>query len=505
MYNHLFDLLAAGQDKKSNHPLTMLPDGSDTTYNRFFDDVRRIVQVLIFSGLRPNDRVVMLANKSLDVIASYVGTVAAGGIYVPLNSSYTDSEVKYFIDDVKPTILICDQSRAPSLKALFKETSVRKILTLSKEGGGTLQKMWKENQPSDAIERKKQDLAAILYTSGTTGKPKGAMLSHGCLASNSQTLVKLWRFTSKDRLIHALPVHHTHGLFVAVNVTLMSGATLMFMDRFDAQKIVKLIPNATTMMGIPTFYTRLLQQTELNKQLTKNFRLFISGSAPLSTSTFEEWKSRTGHEILERYGMTEANMICSIPYEGPRQPGSVGKPLPGVELRIRDLESGEFLEHGKEGHLEIRSPSLFSGYWNLPKKTEEEFTKDGYFKTGDIARSQSNQFIEIVGRAKDLVISGGVNLYPKEIETAIEQHNGVIESAVIGVPHPDFGECAIAIVVTEPSSEVNEDSIRKSLDDKLARFKHPKHVDFVSSLPRNSMGKVQKSFLRQKYSKQFTS
>ncbi len=473
------------------------------TYGQFFQDVRQAARTLADSGLGRGGRVAVLAEKSPEVIVTYLGTAAAGGVLVPLNPAYTDAEAEYYINDARPSVLICDPERAEGLDGIAASAGVRTVLTMDRHGGGTFPALWKNTRPAEAVGRSADDTAAILYTSGTTGKPKGAVLPHGALASNAESLAGLWRFSKDDRLIHALPVHHTHGLFVAVNVALMSGCSLIFMNRFNAEETLGLMPDATAMMGIPTFYTRLLRLPGLNAETTAHMRLFISGSAPLAESTHDEWKKRTGHEILERYGMTETNMICSIPYDGPRRPGAVGRPLPGVEIRIRDFDSGEIAPQGRTGMLETRGPGLFSGYWNLPQKTREEFTDDGFFITGDIARIDPDGFTVIAGRAKDMVISGGVNLYPKEIEDAIGKAPGVAESAVIGVPHPDLGECAAAVVVTEDHAEVSAESIRRTLNGMLARFKHPKHIAFVPSLPRNAMGKVQKSVLRQDFADLF--
>lgn len=503
MHNHLYNSLSQGQTGNGDQLFALCPNNQKITYHQFFHDVECATQLLIEHGLTSNNRVVLIAEKSLASITAYIATVAAGGIFVPLNAAYTDAELAYFINDVQPSIIICDPQRTASLEKITNGAGVKKIFTLDHNEGGTFRSLWKKIKPVTIVSRTDSDLAAILYTSGTTGKPKGAMLSHGALASNSEILANIWCFSKEDRLIHALPIDHTHGLFVAVNVSLIAGAAMIFLKRFDADKVLRLMPQATSMMGIPTFYTRLLQLSALNARQTRHMRLFISGSAPLSTTTHHEWKSRTGHEILERYGMTEANMICSIPHDGPRIPGTVGRPLPGVKVRIRDTATGETVTNGRTGMLEIYSPSLFSGYWNLPEKTAEQFTDDKYFLTGDIARINVNDYIEIVGRAKDIVISGGVNLYPKEIETAIEISEGVIESAVIGVPHPDFGECAVAIVVADHQEQLVKEAILSTLNKKLARFKHPKHIAFVPALPRNAMGKIQKTVLRQEFANLF--
>lgn len=498
MKNHLIDALSKARKGaiESQHPVMICPDSATLSYQQFFDDVYRTSQLFVQYNLDPDFRVAVLAKKSISVIVAYLGAVSAGGVFVPINPAYTDNEVEYFIRDVEPSILITEPERVDSLTPLASSTGVHHLLTMDDGGGGTFRDSWQDVLPGAAIPRKPEDLAAILYTSGTTGKPKGAMLSHAALASNSDRIAKLWRFSSEDRLLHALPIHHTHGLFVATNVALLSGASLIFLSKFDANLVLHHMARATAFMGVPTFYKRLLELPTLDATSTQHMRLFVSGSAPLDAKTYEDWKRRTGHEILERYGMTEANMICSIPFEGPRKPGSVGKPLPGVEVRIRDTVSGELASAGQTGMLEVHSSGLFSGYWRQPKKSEAEFTDDGYLVTGDLARIDRDGFTMIEGRAKDLVISGGINLYPKEIEDAINQVSGIVESAVIGVPHPDLGECAIAIVVAKEDTDLNPETITEYLNAQLARFKHPRHFEFVPSLPRNAMGKVQKSILR---------
>ena len=349
------------------------------------------------------------------------------------------------------------------------------------------------------IPRAQNDLAAILYTSGTTGRSKGAMLTHENLSSNALTLIESWRFTPADRLIHALPIFHTHGLFVAVNVALLSGATMIFHNRFDPDAVVAAMPRATSLMGVPTFYTRLLDHPGLTREACANMRLFVSGSAPLLAETHAAWRERTGFAILERYGMTETNMITSNPYDGERRAGTVGFPLPGVNVRIGEAESGAPVAPGGIGIIEVKGPNVFRGYWRMPEKTAQEFRPDGYFITGDLGQVDSDGYIHIVGRAKDLVISGGFNVYPKEIEDHIDAVDGVLESAVIGVAHPDFGEGVTAVVVPRPGAVVSEAAILSALAGRLAKFKTPKRVFFVEALPRNAMGKVQKAALRETY------
>ena len=489
--NHLIDALCRARQPNSLHPLAIFEDGGTLSYADFLDGAGRIAAALRNFGVMPGNRVAFQAPKSITSLQMYLGAVMAGGIFVPLNPAYTSEEVEYFLSDSEPALFICERSRFEALSESNSAAQICNLDSLRQE----IDAMKRPLRAQNPVARSPSDLAAILYTSGTTGRPKGAMLSHSALATNSEALVKLWRFTKSDALIHALPAYHTHGLFVATNVALMAGCTLLFFEKFNADAVLSAFPKATALMGVPTFYTRMLQVPELNRSLASNMRLFISGSAPLLPETHKEWRRRTGHEILERYGMTEANMITSIPYDGPRKPGTVGLPLAGVELRIRESATGREAQQGEAGMLEIKSPGLFSGYWRMPEKTKSEFTDDGYFITGDLASRDSDGFIAIEGRAKDLVISGGLNIYPKEIEGVIDRCPGVAESAVFGVPHSDFGEAAVAVVVLE-DADVSIREIEDFLADKLARYKHPKHVAIMEALPRNAMGKVQKSVLR---------
>ena len=353
------------------------------------------------------------------------------------------------------------------------------------------------------VARGPDDLAAILYTSGTTGRSKGAMLTHDNLLSNALALCDIWRFTAADRLIHALPIFHTHGLFVATNVVLLSGASMVFLPKFDADEVLRLMPRATVLMGVPTFYVRLLQHPGLTREATAGMRLFVSGSAPLLAETHAAFGARTGHAILERYGMTETNMNTSNPYDGDRVAGTVGFPLPGVDLRVTEPESGAPLPAGETGMIEVRGPNVFKGYWRMPEKTAAEFRPDGFFITGDLGKVDARGYVHIVGRGKDLVISGGFNVYPKEVETEIDQLDGVVESAVIGVPHPDFGEGVVAVVVRGKGAALDEAAVMAGIRDRLARYKQPKAVVFADDLPRNTMGKVQKNVLRERHGKLF--
>ncbi|RMH50319.1 MAG: malonyl-CoA synthase, partial [Alphaproteobacteria bacterium] len=450
----------------------------------------RMAGALVAAGLAPGDRVAVQAEKSIAFIELYLGPILAGGVFLPLNTAYTPAEMAHFLNDAEPAVLVTDPARAADLGAL---TGAR-LFTLDAAGGGTLAAAAAAAAPVAAVSRAPDDLAAILYTSGTTGRSKGAMLTHGNLASNALTLRDVWGFTAEDVLIHALPVYHTHGLFVATNVALAAGCALRFHPRFDAGAVLADLPRATVLMGVPTFYVRLLEAPGLDRAACAGMRLFISGSAPLLPETHRRWQERTGHAILERYGMTETGMNTSNPLHGERRPGTVGFPLPGVELRIGD--GSRPASPGEIGVIEVRGPNVFKGYWRMPEKTAEELRPDGWFITGDLGMIDADGYVHIVGRAKDLIISGGLNVYPREVEAAIDALPGVVESAVFGLPHPDLGEGVAAAIVAEPGVELSADSLRRALDGRLARFKLPRHVVLVDSLPRNAMGKVQKALLR---------
>lgn len=437
-------------------------------------------------------------NKSIEALELYVGTIMAGGVFLPLNPDYTASEVAYFLQDASPNIFVTIPERETEMRAVAMGPGVVQVLSLDSSGGGTLADAAAEQKAGFLpVTRTADDLAAILYTSGTTGRSKGAMLTHRALSSNSATLVDYWKFTPKDVLIHALPIFHTHGLFVATNVALMAGSAMVFLPKFDLDAILGAMPSATALMGVPTFYTRLLDDPRLSKESTKNMRLFISGSAPLLAETHDRWTEQTGHKILERYGMTETNMNTSNPYDGARKPGTVGLPLPGVEVKIVD-ENGRALGDGQIGSIEVRGDNVFAGYWQMPEKTAEELRPDGWFVTGDLGVLDDEGYISIVGRSKDLIISGGFNVYPKEVESVIDDLDGVQESAVIGVPHKDFGEAVVAVVVRS-DERTSVEIIQSQIAKNLAGFKRPKQVYFVDELPRNTMGKVQKKTLREKY------
>ena len=459
----------------------------------------RMANALVSLGVAPGDRVAAQVEKSVEAIILYLATVRAGAVFLPLNTGYTPAEIDYFIGDATPAVFVCDPARADALTDAAARAGAR-IVTLDADGQGSLTDAAAGALPDFAtVPREADDLAALLYTSGTTGRSKGAMLTHGNLVSNTQALRDAWRYTANDVLIHALPIFHTHGLFVATNVTLFSGASMIFLPKFDPDRIIQLMDRATVLMGVPTFYVRLLQDDRLDRNATARMRLFISGSAPLLAETHREWQARTGHAILERYGMTETNMNASNPYEGDRIAGTVGMPLPGVEIIVSDPDTGADLPQGQIGMIEVRGPNVFKGYWQMPEKTAAELRDNGFFITGDLGKFDERGYLHIVGRGKDLIITGGYNVYPKEIETEIDALPGVTESAVIGLPHRDFGEAVTAVVVPATANALSEGEVLASLDGRLAKFKQPKRVLFVDELPRNTMGKVQKNLLRDRY------
>jgi len=478
-------------------------NGEELTYRDFFDNAERLAKVLVAIGVAPGDRVAVQAPKTMAMLELYVATVLAGGVFLPLNTAYTASEITYFLTDAEPRVFVCDPAREDALSLVAKEAGVAKVLTIDADESGSLVDLRDVAAPGfKAVARGPNDLAAILYTSGTTGRSKGAMLTHQALASNAETLKEVWRFSAEDVLIHALPIFHTHGLFVATNITLMAGSSCIFMSKFDAGDVLGYMPKATVLMGVPTFYVRLIEAEGL-AEASANMRLFVSGSAPLLAETHDRWREVTGHAILERYGMTETNMNTSNPYDGDRRAGTVGFPLPGVELIVTDPATGSLLPQGETGVLEVRGPNVFSGYWKMAEKTAEELRDTGLFITGDLGRIDADGYVHIVGRQKDLIISGGYNIYPKEIELLIDELPGVIESAVIGVPHPDFGEAVVAVIVAQDGAEVSAQEILSGIKDNLAGFKQPKRIKFVKALPRNAMGKVQKKALREVYAAEF--
>ena len=493
--NHLFDGLLQGREHDSR-VLLRIPGGRDWSYAELVTLSGQLANQLIERGVQPGDRVMVQVDKSVEAIALYLAAVRAGAVFLPLNTAYTRAEVDYFLDDAEPAVFVCDPARADEFDAVDAA-----VETLAADGGGSLMAAARSMPVEfDNVARDAGDLAAILYTSGTTGLSKGAMLSHDNLLSNSQTLVDYWQFDASDVLLHALPIFHTHGLFVATNVVLIAGASMIFIARFSVDTLIEQLPWATSLMGVPTFYTRLLADDRFDRELVAHVRLFVSGSAPMLAETHVEFERRTGHRILERYGMTETNMNSSNPYTGERRAGTVGFPLPGVEIIVTDPENGKRLADGETGMIEVRGPNVFLGYWRKPEKTALELRENGFFITGDMGLIDTDGYLHIVGREKDLIISGGYNIYPKQIETEIDALDGVVESAVFGIADADMGEAVAAAVVLESGAVLESEALIEALKPLLARFKLPRRIVFVDELPRNAMGKVQKNVLRDTYS-----
>lgn len=488
-----------GARQQSDATFLILEDDSKISFKVFCARANQVANALAALDITAGDRVAVQAPKSWQALALYIGTIKAGGVFVPLNPAYTTHEMQYLVANAAPMVLICDPAKAQPLQAVANQAGAT-LLTLDGDGDGSfIDAVNQADTRFDAVARSADDLAAILYTSGTTGYAKGAMLSHHNLCSNAAVLTAFWRFSATDTLLHALPVFHTHGLFVATNVCMLAGASMIFQRNFDCQQVVRKLPAATAMMGVPTFYTRLLNAPTFNRDLVRHIRLFVSGSAPLSAATHIEFAQRTGHRIVERYGMTETNINTSTPYDGDRRAGTVGLALPTIDLRVAG-DDGACVATGGIGSVQVKGDNIFAGYWKMPEKTAAEFTDDGFFITGDLGVLSADGYLTIVGRSKDLIISGGYNIYPKEIELILDQIAGVDESAVIGVPHADFGEAVVAVVtfisgVTAPT----EDAIKASIGDQLAGFKQPKKIFHIARLPRNAMGKVQKNRLRNQF------
>jgi malonyl-CoA/methylmalonyl-CoA synthetase len=482
----------------SQQPFLILPDGGAISFDAFLRQAARFAHTITACGLGPGDRLAMQIHKSPEALALYAACVSAGVVSLPLNPAYTASEVGYFISDAGAKLLLCDPQNEATLRLVARNNDT-KLMTLDSQGQGTFSEAaGAQSEQFETVARSPDDLAALLYTSGTTGRSKGAMLSQRNLLSNAETLRDIWQFSRNDTLLHALPVFHTHGLFVGTNICLLSGASMLFLPKFDLDNTLRLLPRATTMMGVPTYYTRLLADPRFDRQTSGHMRLFISGSAPLLADTHVQFEARTGHRILERYGMTETNMNTSNPYKGERRAGTVGLPLPGVEVKICD-GNGDELPRGQTGTLEVRGPNVFQGYWQMPEKTASELRDSGWFITGDLACQDADGYVTIVGRGKDLIISGGLNIYPKEVEQVLDGLPGVLESAVIGVPHPDFGEAVVAIIIAQTGTSPDPEAIKAAAKTQLAGFKRPKSLIELPELPRNAMGKVQKAALRATY------
>ena len=503
MSDNLYALLAANFPFDPSAVFLDLENGPPVLYGEIDSRTDRIAGALIAHGAAAGDRVVAQVDKSPDAVMLYLACLRAGLVFVPLNTAYTAQEVAFFLEDAAPAVFVCRDADRATAESVARDAGVAAVLTLG-EGTGSLLDAAAEARPGSAVvARRASDLAAILYTSGTTGRPKGAILSHGNLSSNAFVLRDYWGFTGRDVLLHALPIFHVHGLFVALHCALASGSRVIFQNGFAADSVIGRLPEATVMMGVPTYYTRLLDVPGFAAEAARNVRLFISGSAPLLEETFAAFEARTGKRILERYGMTEVGMACSNPLVGERVSGTVGFALPGVCVRIAD-EAGREVPRGTVGVLEMTGPNVFSGYWRLPEKTAEEFRPDGYFISGDMAQMDEAGRVSIVGRAKDLIISGGLNVYPKEVELCLDALPGVRESAVFGVTHPEFGEGVTAAVVADGSAALDPEAMLNGLAESLAKFKQPKRIFVVDELPRNAMGKIQKTALRDRYANIYT-
>jgi malonyl-CoA/methylmalonyl-CoA synthetase len=502
MNENLYALFESRFPADRSRPLLWLPDGGILTYADAEAGSARIASLLARRGVLPGDRVAVQVEKSPEALVLYLACLRGGFAYLPLNSAYQEGEIAYFLENAEPTAVVAQPKSLRWLEPLAARLGIANVFTLDDQGGGTLMDAAREAPSSfTTVARSGSDLAAILYTSGTTGRSKGAMLTHRNLASNAMVLHREWGFRPGDVLVHMLPLFHVHGLFVASHCVLMNGTGMRFYPRFDAARALEDFPTSTVFMGVPTFYTRLLAEARLTREQCANMRLFVSGSAPLLAETHTEFEGRTGHRILERYGMTETGMLTSNPLHGERRPGSVGRALPGTRVRVVD-DAGNACGPSEIGHIQVAGDNVFGGYWRMPEKNREEFTADGYFRTGDMGTLGADGYLAIVGRSKDLIISGGYNVYPKEIELALDELPGVQESAVVGLPHPDFGEAVTAVVVPRQGAHPDEAGLIAALKSRLANFKVPKRIYVVSELPRNAMGKVQKNVLRERYGKQ---
>ena len=504
---NLYQLLETGFPKDKAACAIETHDGLYYSWGDLEKATSKMANLLASLKLPEGSRVAVQVEKSPEALFLYLATLKAGLVYLPLNTAYQSAEIEYFLGNAEPAVVVCSPKNLTWVTQVAKKTGTKHVFTLGDDRSGSLlEKAAGLSDRFKTVRRADDDLAAILYTSGTTGRSKGAMLTHGNLGSNAKVLQKFWAWKKGDVLLHALPIFHVHGLFVASHGALLNGSKMIWLPRLDTKELIKHMPRSTVMMGVPTFYVRLLLDPAFTKQTAKNMRLFISGSAPLLTETFNSFKERIGQTILERYGMSETVMLVSNPYQGDRVGGSVGLPLPQTKVRVRK-DDGSLCGVNEIGNVEVKGPNVFKGYWRMPEKTKEEFTVDGWFKTGDVGRwggetsagKVPDDYLCIVGRSKDLIISGGYNVYPKEIESFIDDMSGVDESAVVGVPHPDFGEAVLAVVVAKPGVRLNTDAMIADLKGKIANFKVPKRIVVVSELPRNAMGKVQKNILRQTY------
>lgn len=479
--------------------LLVTDTGDEYRYADIESESARLARFLAETGVAPGDRISVQTAKTPQALCLYLACLRGGFVFHPLNTGYRAGELEYFFADAAPAVVVCDSGNLDMIGPLAQQLSIPRLFTLDADGSGTLADRSRDTDDDPVLVRRdRDDMAALLYSSGTTGKPKGIVLTHNNLYASARTLVRAWGFTENDVLLHALPIYHVHGLFVALGCVLLGGGAMRWLPAFDAGKVIELLPQCTAMMGVPTYYTRLLAGEDFTRETAAHMRLFISGSAPLPAETFHAFEKRTGHRILERYGTSETNMNTSNPLDGERKPGSVGPPLPGVEVRICDA-AGKTLPDGETGNIQVRGDNVFREYWKMPEKTAGDFTGDGFFNTGDLGVIGEDGYVSIVGRSKDLIITGGLNVYPAEVENIINDVHGVRESAVIGVPHPDFGEAVVAAIVCMDGAILNEGQVTDYAKDRLAGFKAPKRIIFVDELPRNTMGKVQKNLLRKEY------
>ena len=502
-HDNLFAALRAAFASELNATAIETDNGLNYSWRDIDRATAMLANLLVSLALPAGARIAVQVDKSVEAMLLYLATLRAGYVFLPLNTAYQSSEIEYFIGNAEPAVVVCSKKNFGWVSKIAFKAGTQSVFTLDDDRTGSLLECAAHCSDQHTVAVKNaDDLAAILYTSGTTGRSKGAMLSHGNLLSNALVLKDYWGWQPGDVLIHALPIFHVHGLFVALHGALINGSKMIWCAKFDPKFVLSKMPEATVFMGVPTLYTRLLSEPELNKHTTRNMRLFVAGSAPLLIDTFNEWQQKTGHTILERYGMSETIMLTSNPYQGERCGGTVGFALPGVSLRVQD-DAGNTLGSDDIGGIQVKGPNIFKAYWRMPEKTKEEFTTDGFFKTGDVGKIDKRGYITIVGRSKDLLISGGYNVYPAEIEGYINDLPGVSESAVVGVPHPDFGEAGVAVVIAKTGATLHAEAIIGSLKAKLANFKVPKQCFVVSELPRNAMGKVQKNILREQYKSLF--
>jgi len=502
--NHLYDCLTRPARTHPDRTLFSDPQGPGITNSTFLDWTESLSATLVAAHVEPGDRVAILAHKGIAVVAAYLAILRVGAIIVPLNPASTEHELQYFLENSDPRVFVADDTTLAACMPFTRQRKGLGTLSLNPNGCGSLMQAAGNPGGRNTIrERRAEDIAALLYSSGTTGRPKGIMLSHGALVANAKTLVRIWEFSPADVLLHSLPIFHLHGLIVATHVALIAGCEIIFLRSFDPAKVINALARSTVMMGVPTYYRRLLNTPGLAQAELQQVRLFITGSAPLPPDLAREWRTRTGHTLLNRYGMTEANIIASNTPRNGMDVCSVGPPLPGVDVRIRDLATGDVLAGNQPGALEIRGPALFSGYWRMPEKTREAWHDDGFFRTGDLARLDADGSLHIEGRLQDLIISGGMNVYPAEVEAVINSHPDTADSVVIGVPHPDYGEGVLAVVLAREGASISIEALHNHVRGHLSGYKCPKSIVVRTSLPRNAMEKVDRNALRQTYQECF--